>query len=125
MQVSDFFDLSDFGKYDDQHRAPRQHSIDRGNGYMSPPLQPPTTSSSASHLYQQNYGLSRSVTLPESQHQSRRANSYNMPSRQIHNDNETQHDGRKKSFSLIFYSFLMSIDRHHGRHRRPSVETTR
>jgi hypothetical protein len=84
----------DIGNYDNQYRLPRQHSPDRSNDYMSPP--PPQPSSSSSHLYQQNYGLSRSVTLPESQHNSRRSNSYNMSVRQTKNDTDMQqHDGMK------------------------------
>ncbi len=91
-----FFFILDLGNYDDQHRLSRQHPTDRANDYMSQPP-PPTTSSSSSssHLYQPNYGLSRSVTLPESQHHSRRTNSYNMPARSMHNDHGIQQDGRK------------------------------
>ncbi|CAF4762723.1 unnamed protein product, partial [Rotaria magnacalcarata] len=48
------------------------------------------------------------VTLPDSQQNTRRSNSYNMPQRQMHNESDIQND-----------------DRHQGRHRRPSVETTR
>ncbi len=70
--------------------------MDRANDYISPPQPQPTSSSSL--LYQQNYGLSRSVTLPEAQHNTRRSNSYNMPLRQMHNDHEIQHDGMKNSF---------------------------
>ncbi len=101
--------MSDFGNYDDQHRLPRQHSIDRANDYMSqqqqqPPL-PPQSASSSSMYYQQNYGLSRSVTLPEPQHNSRRSNSYNIQLRQMHNDDEMQHDGMRNLFLFhIFYS---------------------
>ncbi|CAF4064379.1 unnamed protein product [Rotaria sp. Silwood2] len=93
------------GNYDNQYRSQRQHPADGTNDYMTPSL--PSQSSSSSHLYQQNYGLSRSVTIPESQHQSRRSNSYTMSNRQM-NDNEAD----------------IHEDRHHGRHRRPSVETT-
>ncbi len=99
------FDISDLGNYDDQHRLPRHHSIDRTNDYMTQ-SQPPTSSSSSSHLYQQNYGISRSVTLPESQNNSRRTNSYSIPMRQMHNDHEMQHDGMKKKFYFKFCIFL-------------------
>jgi hypothetical protein len=84
----------------------------------------PTSSSSSSHLYQQTYGLSRSVTLPESQHQSRRSNSYSMSVRQMNNDDDMQHDGKMKQSSSQGIAYLIA-DRHHGRQRRPSVETAR
>jgi len=117
------------GNYDDQHRFQRQHSPDRTNDYTSQPPRPTTTSlsSSSSHLYQQNYGLSRSITLPESQNNSRHSNSYNTSIRQMHNDNDLQHDGIKTNFVfVIVYSFVIYIDRHRGsRRRQPSVETAR
>ena len=82
--------------YEDQHRSSRQHSPERTHDYIS---QPPTTSSSSSRLYQQNYTLSRSVTLPETSHQSRRSNSYNMPIRQ---DHDIQHDGKRKTKDFLY-----------------------
>ncbi|CAF0813168.1 unnamed protein product [Rotaria sordida] len=91
------------GNYDNQHRLQRhQHPTDGTNDYMSPSL--PTQSSS--HVYQQNYGLSRSAALPESHHHSRRSNSYTMSNRQMNNENDIHED------------------RHHGRHRQQSIETT-
>jgi hypothetical protein len=89
------------GNYDDQHRFQRQHSPDRTNDYISQPPPP------SSHSYQQTYGLSRSVTLPESQHNSRRSNNYNIPNRQTYNDNDMQHDGIKKHFILFLSCILL------------------
>lgn len=64
---------------------------------------PPTGSASTSHLYQQNYGLSRSVSVvPESQHHSRRSNSYNMPIRQMSHDEDLQIDGSSREKSSIW-----------------------
>ncbi|CAF2572071.1 unnamed protein product [Rotaria sp. Silwood2] len=105
IQQNEGLQHRNMGNYDNQYRSQRQHPADGTNDYMTPSL--PSQSSSSSHLYQQNYGLSRSVTVPESQHQSRRSNSYTMSNRQM-NDNEAD----------------IHEDRHHGRHRRPSVETT-
>ncbi|CAF5152309.1 unnamed protein product, partial [Rotaria socialis] len=51
--------------------------MDGPNDYMSQPPQPVQSSSSSSHLYQQNYGPNRSVTLTDSQQNTRRSNSYN------------------------------------------------
>ncbi|CAF2036201.1 unnamed protein product [Rotaria magnacalcarata] len=93
--------------YDNQNRLQRQHPMDGPNDYISQPPPPVQSSSSSSPLYQQNYGSSRNVTLPDSQQNTRRSNSYNMPQRQMHNESDIQND-----------------DRHQGRHRRPSVETT-
>ena len=57
---------------------------------------PPTAnSSSSSHLYSQNYGLSRSVAVPESQHQSRRSHSYNMSTRTMANDGDMHQEGKQ------------------------------
>jgi hypothetical protein len=65
-----------------------------------------SSSSSSAHLYnQQNYGLTRSVTLPDSQHHSRRTNTYNTPNRPMHNDTE-QHDGIKKILCFYFFNLL-------------------
>jgi hypothetical protein len=89
--------------YDDQYRVQRQHSPDRTNDYTSQPV--PTSSSS--NLYQQNYGLSRSVTLSESQQHSRRSNNYNMPIRQMQNDPDMQQDGMK-NILFLFYNLLYS-----------------
>ncbi|CAF1217632.1 unnamed protein product [Adineta steineri] len=88
----------DIGNYDNQHRSQRQRSPDRGTDYMSSPL-----GTSSPNLYQQNYGLNRSVTIPESEHHSRRSNSYNVSSKHMNNDDDMQHDDR--------------------RHRRSSIET--
>lgn len=88
----DFFRV-DFGNYDDQSRLPRQNSIDRTNDYMSASSSGPPNSSS--NLYSQNYGLSRSVTLPESQHQSRRSHSYNIPTRSMGNESDMQQEGER------------------------------
>lgn len=94
----------DFANYDDQPRLPRQHSMDRANDYMSAP--PPGPTNSSSNSYSQNYGLSRSVTLPESQHQSRRSHSYNIPTRPMGNENDMQQDGERNSFILISFPIL-------------------
>ncbi|CAF0828367.1 unnamed protein product [Rotaria sordida] len=91
------------GNYDNQHRLQRhQHPTDGTNDYNSPSLPP----QSSSNVYQQNYGLSRSAALPESHHHSRRSNSYTMSNRQMNNENDIHED------------------RHHGRHRQQSIETT-
>ena len=77
--------------YDEQPaRLSRQHSPERSMDHLSHPQ----TSSSSSRLYQQNFSLSRSVTLPETQHQSRRSNSYNVPVRASHHENDYQQDGK-------------------------------
>ncbi|CAF0998589.1 unnamed protein product [Rotaria sp. Silwood1] len=103
IQQNEGLQHRNIGNYDNQHRLQRQHPIDGTNGYISPTLPP---QSSSSQVYQQNYGLSRTITIPETQHQSRRSNSYTMPNRQMNNEDDIHED------------------RHHGRHRRPSVETT-
>lgn len=89
----------DMNNYEQHHpRGQRHNSTDGILDYMSPGQTPVTSqlppSGSSSHLYQQNYGLSRSVTLPESQHQSRRSNSYNMSIRHLNNEDDLQQDGR-------------------------------
>jgi hypothetical protein len=96
----------DIGNYDNQQRLQRQRSPDRANGYMSPPL-----TSSSPTLYQQNYALSRSVTLPEPEHNSRRSNSYNVPSRHTNNDDDMQHDGKTipHYFNFTIYSTVIQI----------------
>ncbi|CAF1399334.1 unnamed protein product [Adineta ricciae] len=91
----------DLGSYDHHHRLPKQRSPERSNDYA-----PPSTALSSPALHQQNYNLSRSTTLPDSDHQSRRSNSYHVSNRHMNNDDDAQHD-----------------DRHQHRHRRPSVET--
>ncbi|CAF5219097.1 unnamed protein product, partial [Rotaria magnacalcarata] len=78
--------------YDNQNRLQRQHPMDGPNDYISQPPPPVQSSSSSSPLYQQNYGSSRNVTLPDSQQNTRRSNSYNMPQRQMHNESDIQND---------------------------------
>lgn len=91
--------------YDAPPRMQRHHSADGLIDYkvqQGPPtvqnhqLPPPgpSHSSSASHLYQQPYALSRSVTLPESQHQSRRSTSYSMSMRHSNHEDEVHRDGK-------------------------------
>lgn len=87
--------------YENQHRSQRQYLMDGTNDYM--PQQMPTQSASSSHIYQQNQNLSRAVALPESQHGSRRSNSYNLPNRQMQNDMDGQHDGTNKKPSFILF----------------------
>ncbi len=96
----------DIGNYDNQQRLQRQRSPDRANGYMSPPL-----TSSSPTLYQQNYALSRSVTLPEPEQNSRRSNSYNVPNRHTNNDDDMQHDGKTipHYFNFTIYSTVIQI----------------
>ena len=79
--------------------------MDRANDYMSAP--PPGSTNPSSNSYSQNYGLSRSVTLPESQHQSRRSHSYNIPTRPMGNENDMQQDGERNIFTVnSFLSFF-------------------
>lgn len=75
-----------------------------------PPPAPTTTanSSSSSHMYSQNYGLSRSVTVPDSQHQSRRSHSYNMSSRTMPNDGEMQQEGKEDYFSHLHWISILA-----------------
>ena len=115
--------MLDVGNYGNHHRSQRQHSTDGTNDYLSPaPLQ---TSSSSHYYKQQSIGLSRSITLPESQHHSRRSPSYNISHRQINNDNDIHPDGIKNYFIYYLMIYSINIDRHHARHRQPSVETVR
>ena len=93
--------------YDPPPRMQRHHSSDGTLDYKTPqtsqssmsnqlPPAGPSHSSSASHLYQQTYGMSRSVTIPEPQHQSRRSNSYNISNRHMNQDDEIYHENGKE-----------------------------
>ena len=87
-------------------RLSRQPSPERSMDHLSHPQ----SSSSSSRLYQQNYNLSRSITLPETQQQSRRSNSYSIPIRSNnHQENDYQQDGRTKKKKHYLVDFSVKI----------------